>query len=104
MTDFKAIQSLNQLHKGKLGEVNFSHGQKNDKSINFGDTIKGFLDTVNSTQKEAGTKVADIVQGKSEDIADAMTTIEESRVNFQLMLEIRNRLLESYKEVQRMQV
>jgi len=105
MQDIHSVQSLNQIaNTVKVREANLSDDQKNGKSVNFSDTIKGFLTAVNNTQKEAGTKVADIVQGRSEDIADAMTSIEESRVSFELMLEIRNKLLESFKEIQRMQV
>ncbi|MBT3234157.1 MAG: flagellar hook-basal body complex protein FliE [Calditrichaeota bacterium] len=105
MSDIQALQSLNPLvNNAKLREVNFSNDQKTATSAKFGDTIKDFLNAVNNTQQEAGTKVADVVQGKSEDIADAMIAVEESRVSFELMLEIRNKLLESYKEIQRMQV
>ncbi len=73
-------------------------------NVSFSDTIKDFLSAVNQSQKEAGSKVADVVTGKSENLAEAMTKLEESKLNFQLLLEIRSRLLDSYKEIQRMQV
>ncbi len=72
--------------------------------VSFADTVKNFLTAVNDSQMQASEKVAEVIQGKSGDIAQAMTALEESRVGFQLMLEIRNKLLESYKEIQRMQV
>lgn len=70
----------------------------------FADTIGDFVSAVNDSQKTASSKVADVIQGKSENLVDAMTAMEESKLSFQLMLEIRNKLLESYQEVQRMQV
>ncbi|MDP8237833.1 MAG: flagellar hook-basal body complex protein FliE [Candidatus Hatepunaea meridiana] len=105
MFDIQAIRPPNQLTSmSKLQEVKLTGDQKGKTSVDFGDTIQNFLTAVNHSQKNASNKVSDIVQGKSEDIADAMTAVEESRINFQLMLEIRNKLLDSYKEIQRMQV
>ncbi len=75
-----------------------------NESVNFADTIKDFLTAVNNNQKEAGSKVTEFIEGKSENLAEAMATMQEGRLSFQLMLEIRNKLLESYREIQRMQV
>ena len=49
-------------------------------------------------------KTNELVSGESQDLLGAMTSMEESRLSFQLLLEIRNNLLESYKEIQRMQI
>ena len=75
-------------------------GDKKD----FGDTITDFIKSVNQKSKEAGKLATDVVQGKSQNLHEAMAAMEESGLSFKLMLEIRNKLLESFKEVQRMQV
>ena len=75
-----------------------------EPSRNFADTIKDFVTAVNNSQQEAGQAVSDVVQGKSDNLAEAMTSLEESRLSFQLMLEVRNKLLESFQDLQRMQV
>ncbi len=74
------------------------------KPKDFGSTISDFLKAVNQTQKESGQKVSDIIEGKSENLHQAMAALEESKLSFQLMLEIRNKLLESYQQIERMQV
>ncbi len=74
------------------------------KKINFSDTIKDFLDAVNTDQKEAGQAVENVILGKSETLADAMTKLEEANLSFSLMLEIKNKLVDAYKELNRMQV
>lgn len=81
-----------------------SKDQKETASVNFGDTIKNFLTAVNNSQKEATGKVADIIQGRSENLAEAMVCLEESHLSFQLMLEIRNKLVASYNEIKKMPV
>jgi flagellar hook-basal body complex protein FliE len=42
--------------------------------------------------------------GGSENLHQVMIRLEESRISFQLMLQVRNRLLESYQELMRMQI
>jgi flagellar hook-basal body complex protein FliE len=70
----------------------------------FADTIRGFVEAVNENQNIAAQKVTDLIQGRSENLADAMSALEESRLSFTLMLEIRNKLLESYQELNRISI
>jgi len=79
--------------------------KKQSKSgINFSDTIKDFLEAVNKDQKEASQSVENVILGKSDTLADAMTKLEEANLSFQLMLEIKNKLVDAYNELNRMQV
>jgi flagellar hook-basal body complex protein FliE len=75
-----------------------------ESDIDFADTIKDFLDAVNKDQKESSQSVEDVIMGKSETLADAMTKLEEANLSFQLMLEIKNKLVDAYNELNRMQV
>ena len=104
------MSTIDQLANVNLRElIQATNNQKNDNSIDgekkdFGDTIADFIQTVNQKSKEAGSLASEVVQGKSENLHQAMVAMEESGLSFKLMLEIRNKLLESFKEVQRMQV
>lgn len=77
---------------------------KETGKVNFADTIKDFLDAVNTDQKEASQSVENFILGESETLADAMTKLEEANLSFQLMLEIKNKLVNAYNELNRMQV
>ncbi len=77
---------------------------KKENPISFGETIGQFLNAVNSAQVEAKENVAKIVTGESENLHEAMAKVEEAKISFELMLEIRNKLLQSFQEIQRMQV
>ena len=70
----------------------------------FGETISDFVKAVNQSQIDSEGAIRDVIEGKSENIHQAMATAEEAKLSFQLMIEIRNRLLDSYKEIQRLQV
>lgn len=105
MSNINNISGLTQNITKQTGSKNLAAAeQRSGEKVSFSETIKDFLSAVNQSQKTAGEKVADVVEGKSENLAEAMTRLEESKLNFQLLLEIRSRLLDSYKEIQRMQV
>ncbi len=70
----------------------------------FGATIKDFMQAVNAKSLQASREAADVIQGRSQNLHQAMAALEEARLSFQLMIEVRNKLLESYKELERMQV
>ncbi|MCI0542018.1 MAG: flagellar hook-basal body complex protein FliE [Verrucomicrobiales bacterium] len=52
----------------------------------------------------AGEAVAGLMSGQGVSLHQAMIAMEEASVSFQLMVEVRNKLLESYQELMRMQV
>lgn len=73
-------------------------------SETFGDMVKDAINSVDQAQKTADQTVEDVVSGKSENIHDAMISLQKAQLSFQLMLEIRNKALETYQELSRMQI
>jgi flagellar hook-basal body complex protein FliE len=74
------------------------------KDINFSEQLKELLYSVNKKQTEASDQVSKVVTGESEDLHSAMIALEEASVSFQMMLEIRNKMLEAYQEINRMNI
>jgi len=70
----------------------------------FGETLSESIAQVNELQKAAETAAQDLAVGKSKDIAQTLIAIEKASISFQLMMQVRNRMLEAYQEVMRMQV
>jgi len=72
------------------------------------DTFSSLLDNlvadVNQKQNAAGQSVAALQSGQTMPLHQAVIAMEEANVSFQLMVEVRNRLLDAYQEVMRMQV
>ena len=101
MNEIKSIQNKIIIPEIKQQETTVV---KKDDSISFGDTISNFLDAVNTAQVDAKDSVSEIVTGESENLHEAMAKVEEAKISFELMLEIRNKLLQSFQEIQRMQV
>src|SRR5262249_49196221 len=70
----------------------------------FAETLKQALADVNRTQQTADAAAREFAAGSTTDVAATMIAVEKANVTFQLMLQIRNRLLEAYQEIQRVQV
>lgn len=104
------MATVNHLTSIKLGEMlqqkpqHSTRIEDNGEGKNFASTLSDFVDTVNDSYYEAATKAEEVVTGKSENLQDAMLAMSDARVTFQLMLEVRNRLMESYREIKSMQV
>ncbi|NEX63024.1 flagellar hook-basal body complex protein FliE [Noviherbaspirillum sp. 17J57-3] len=66
-----------------------------------------FLDqisAVNDKLSGADHAVQMLATGEAPSLHDVMIRLEEARLSFQLLAQVRNRLLEAYQEVMRMQV
>lgn len=70
----------------------------------FTETVKSFLKDVNNLQLQAGSQIESLIAGETTDIHDVMIAVEKASVGFEMAMEIRNKILEAYKEVMRMQV
>jgi len=98
------INKLNQLTTvGDLAKDR-SAAKPVHETGGFGNVIKDYLSAVDSDSKMAAEKVQNVLANKEENIHEAMVALEEASLSFQMMLEVRNKLLESYQELKRMQV
>ena len=77
-------------------------GAGGDKS--FGDMIQNAIESVDESSKVADGKMQDLVAGKTENVHDVMMSMTKAQMSFELMTEIRNRLVETYQTVSRMQI
>lgn len=74
------------------------------ESPGFMDSLKQAIGEVNDAQLHAGRAVDALMTGESQDIHRAMVALQQADVSFQLMMQIRNKLIAAYEEIQRMQV
>jgi flagellar hook-basal body complex protein FliE len=70
----------------------------------FGSMMKKFVNDVDGKMKTAATEKSRILSGESTNLHQAMIASQESSVSFTLMVELRNKLVESYQELMRAQV
>ncbi|MGZ8940271.1 MAG: flagellar hook-basal body complex protein FliE [Limisphaerales bacterium] len=70
----------------------------------FSDFLGQMVQDVNAKQANAAGAVEGVLTGQNVPLHQAMIAMEEASVSFQLMVEVRNKLLESYQELMRMQI
>jgi flagellar hook-basal body complex protein FliE len=68
----------------------------------FTATLKETLGQINQLQAQADQKVAGLATGTSEDLPSTMIAVERANVAFQLMVEVRNKIVQAYQEVSQM--
>ena len=83
---------------GQPGEVNPSQGGS------FGNILGNLISDVNQKQNTANAAVDGLQSGSGVPLHQAVIAMEEANVSFQLMVEVRNKLLDSYQELMRMQI
>ncbi len=70
----------------------------------FANVLGRMVEEVNTRQGVANDAVAALQSGQNVSLHQAVIAMEEANISFQLMVEVRNKLLESYQEIMRMQV
>ena len=73
---------------------------KNDSS--FDNILTKSLKEVNSAQMNADNAVNSLVAGKTENIHETMIQMQKASISFQMMMEVRNKLVDAYNEIIKM--
>jgi flagellar hook-basal body complex protein FliE len=72
-------------------------------SDDFMTTLQRSMDTVETAQGEAQSQVSQLVNGKGADLHSAMIAVEKADLSFQLMMQVRNKIVQAYQQVSNMQ-
>jgi flagellar hook-basal body complex protein FliE len=70
---------------------------------NFGDVLKGAIQSVDQLNQTSESQVTELLQGQRQDIHKVMIAIEKADISFQLMMQVRNKILNAYQEVSKLQ-
>lgn len=70
----------------------------------FGDLLKQAMQEVNEAQNVAELEARNLMTGESTDMHTAILAVQKADVSFQMMMAVRSKLIEAYREVMRMQM
>lgn len=92
----EAVEALNQKNVKKTNE--------NSNELSFKETMGKVVNDVNEMQVKADKAIEDFSTGKIKNMHEVMISMKKAEMSFQFLMETRNKLVEAYKEVSRMQV
>lgn len=75
-----------------------------EATTSFGETLSQAVKDVNTLQGEAGKAIERMVTGEATDLHEVMIAAEKAKTSFELLMEIRNKTIDAYREIMRMQV
>lgn len=76
----------------------------NDQGGSFVDVLKESIEKVNMLQGEADAAIEGMVKGEKNNVHETMIAIEKANISFNMMIQVRNKLLSAYEEIMRTQV
>jgi flagellar hook-basal body complex protein FliE len=69
----------------------------------FRDALGEAVGEVDTLNLDARYKVSSLVEGNGADVHDAMIAVEKADLSFQLMLQVRNKVVQAYQQIAGMQ-
>lgn len=84
-------------------EIDTQRGRAANDQGEFLETLQSAMDQVQDAQGAAATKVAELLNGNGMDVHSAMIAVEKADLSFQLMMQVRNKIVAAYQEVSRLQ-
>jgi flagellar hook-basal body complex protein FliE len=69
----------------------------------FGATLKNAIGQVNDLSDSSDAKVTELLQGDRQDLHNVMIAVEKADIAFQLMMQVRNKIVGAYQEVSKLQ-
>ena len=70
----------------------------------FGQTVVDSMKKVNDQQQQSDASIVDLLSGKQQDVNTVVSDVAKADMSFKLLVGVRNKLVEAYKETMRMQV
>lgn len=103
MSDMNVEQLLAQMRTLSISAGGQSQPTSGAEASDFSSLLKQSIDTVNQHQQTAQTMMTDFETGESDaSLAEVMVATQKANLSFQAMVQVRNKLVDAYKEIMNM--
>lgn len=93
---------INRVGLSNIKPTNLKNTTENGS--NFKEIMNEQIQKLNDKQVEADNYIKDLISGKDVDLHQVMIATEEARLSLELAVQIRNKIIEAYKELNNMQL
>lgn len=73
-----------------------------DKKADFANVVKDYISNVDELQQSSNMSIKDLLSGKNEDITSVVSEVAKADISFKLLVGVRNKLIEAYKQTMNM--
>lgn len=74
------------------------------KASGFGEVLKDAISTVSELQNQSNQEIQKLMTGESKDLHTTVIAMQKADLSFQMMMQVRNKIVQAYQEIMRMQV
>ena len=96
-------QGISPIRSGASGAQS-ANGPDQTSGPSFKDALMKQLDQVNRLQQDAETAIEDVVSGKRDDLDNVMIAKQKADIAFQMLLQVRNQMMDAYEEIKQIRV
>ena len=96
--------NINSISQTPGIDIKSGAGAKKTSNTSFGDVINDAIAKVNDLQVESSKKTEDFITGVSDDIHSVIIAGSKADLALQMTLQVRNKVMEAYKEIMNMQI
>lgn len=105
MSEINVNQLLSQLRSTELLAKGGGEAADNSNSIDFTKLLSSAINTVNDAQQKSGELAKAFEAGDPNvDITSVMMASQKAGIEFQLMVQVRNKLISAYQDIMNMQI
>jgi flagellar hook-basal body complex protein FliE len=87
--------NLQQTGDAETGKTNFTEAFKG---------IEKYISKVDELQQSSDVSITDLLSGKNDDITSVVSAVSQADLSFKLLVGVRNKLIEAYKQTMNMQL
>ncbi len=100
----RSLQSGSLLETKSLRLDSGVASSSDSKGVSFAETLKTAVDQVNQLQKSSDKAMQDFATCRTDNVADVMIAAEKADVALRVMVQVRNKIIDAYSEIMKMQV
>ncbi|NLX63707.1 MAG: flagellar hook-basal body complex protein FliE [Clostridiaceae bacterium] len=97
-----SVQGVNSINSAIASPV--KNVNNPDRKINFKEILFDALNNVNTLEQESAKMTEDFIAGRTDNIHSVLIAAEKASISLQFIMEVRNKVMEAYQEIMRMQI
>jgi len=95
---------VNRLIENQINQTGDDIEFNKSETKGFAELLGETIGKVNQDQVAADNAIKELVAGRTKNVHETMLTIEKADLSLKLMMQVRNKIIDAYREVMKMQV